>query len=147
MPNPVVTNYDPKKVVITFGGVPLDGFTDGDFISVAPNDADGFKKVVGADGEVARAQSNDNTHNVTLTIMQSSLVNAQLSNIRNTDKLTGKAIQPLSITDLNGGSLHFWPQAWIKGDPEWGYGKELKERQWVFDTGQQATDNKAGLLP
>jgi hypothetical protein len=147
MGNPIVTNYDPKKVIITFGGVPLTGFADGDFIEVSANDSDGFKKQVGADGEVARAQSNDNTHNVNFTIMQSSLSNTYLSTIRNTDKLTGKSILPLSITDLNGGSLHFWPQAWIKGDPTWGYGKELKERQWTFDTGQQAADNKAGLLP
>jgi hypothetical protein len=147
MANPIVTNYDPKKVVITFGGVPLTGFADGDFISVSANDGDGFKKQAGADGEVARAQSSDNTHNVSVTLMQSSLSNSYLSTIRNTDKLTGKSILPLSITDLNGGSLHFWPQAWIKGDPTWGYGKELKERQWTFDTGQQAADNKAGLLP
>jgi len=147
MANPIVTNYDPKKVVITFGGVPIQGFADGDFIEIAADDADGFKKQVGADGEVARAQSNNNTHNVTITLMQSSLSNPYLSNIRNTDKLLGKSCLPLSITDINGGSLHFWPQAWIKGDPTWGYGKELKERQWTFDTGQQATDNKSGLLP
>jgi len=147
MANPIVTNYDPKKVIVIFGGVPLSGYADGDFVEVSANDGDGFKKQVGADGEVARAQSNDNTHNVTLTLMQSSLSNEYLSGIRNSDKLLGKSILPLEITDINGGSLHSWPQAWIKGDPTWGYGKELKERQWTFDTGQQAVDNKAGLLP
>ena len=142
----MVKNYDPKMVIITFGGVPLTGFADGDFIEVSANDADGFKKQVGADGEVGIAKSADNTHNVNFTIMQTSMTNEYLSSVRNTDKLTGRAVLPLSITDLNGLSLHFWPQAWIKGDPTWGYGKELKERQWTFDTGQQGADNKSGYI-
>ena len=142
----MVKNYDPKKVVVTFGGVPMGGYTDGDFIEIAPSDADGFKKQVGSDGEVGRSQSSDNTHNVTITLMQSSLSNNHLSGIRTADKLTGKMKLPLSITDLNGTSLHFWPEAWIKGDPTWGYGKEMKERQWTFDTGQEAADNKGGYL-
>jgi hypothetical protein len=147
MAQPIVTNFDPKKVIIVFGGTPIDGYADGDFAELAANAGDGFIKQVGADGEVARAQSNDNTHSLTITLMQSSLGNAILSGIRNTDKLTGKSILPLSITDLNGSSLFFWPQAWIHGDPTWGYGKELKERQWVIDTGQATTTNYAGLLP
>jgi hypothetical protein len=145
--SPLVANYDPKKVIVTLGGVPFGGYADGTFISVAPNDADGFKKVVGADGEVCRAQSSDNTHTITVTLLMSSETNAYLSGIRNTDKLTGKSILPLSITDLSGSLVAFWPQAWIKGDPTWEFGKEVNERQWVLDTGQQASDTKAGVLP
>jgi len=140
----MVKSYDPKKVIVTFGGVPISGYTDGDFIEVSPNDADGFKKQVGADGEVGRSQSSDDTHNVTITLMQSSMSNQHFSATRAADKLSGKTILPLSITDLNGASLQFWPEAWIKGDPTWGFGKEMKERQWTFDTGQIAGDNKSG---
>jgi len=140
----MVKDYDPKKVIITFGGVPLAGFADGTFVSISANDSDGFKKQVGADGEVVRSKSNDNTHGVEVTLLQSSLSNNYLSGIRATDKITGKAKLPLSITDLNGLSLHFWPQAWIKGDPDWDYGKEASERKWSFDTGQEAADNKGG---
>jgi hypothetical protein len=147
MAQPLVTNFDPKKVVIIFGGTPIDGFADGTFAELAPNNADGFQKQVGADGEVARAKSADNTHTLTITLMQSSLGNIALSTIRNTDKLAGKSILSLEITDLNGGSLFTWPQAWIHGDPTWGYGKELTERQWVLDTGQAVVTNFAGLLP
>jgi hypothetical protein len=142
----MVKSYDPKKVVVTFGGVPISGYTDGDFIEVAPNDADGFKKQVGADGEVGRSQSNDNTHSVTITLMQSSMSNAHFHSIRTADKISGRTILPLSITDMNGASLQFWQEAWIKGDPTWGYGKEMKERQWTFDTGQIGEDIKSGLV-
>ena len=144
----IPSTYDPKKVIITFGGVPIDGYTDGTFVDVTPNDADGFKKKVGANGGVAWAKSADNTHQITISLMQSSVSNQYLSGIRNMDKLTGKGLLPLVITDVNGGSLQFWPLARIKGDPSsWGYGNELTERQWVIDTGQIATDNRAGVLP
>jgi hypothetical protein len=61
--------------------------------------------------------------------------------------LTGKTILPLSIVDVNGTTQAFWPQAWIHGDPTWGFGGDATERQWVISTGQQASDNKGGLLP
>jgi hypothetical protein len=147
MANPLVGNFDPKKVIVIFGGVPLSGYADGTFVNIEPNTSEGFKKVVGADGEVARFQSSDNTHKVTFTLLQSSLSNQYLSGIRNTDKLTGKAKLPLSVTDNNGGSIGFWPEAWIQGDPPWGFGTENQDRVWVLDTGQIAEDNRAGLLP
>ncbi|MDR2952562.1 MAG: DUF3277 family protein [Treponema sp.] len=147
MAGQVVSNYDPKKVILTFGGVPITGFTEGTFIGIAANDSDAFKKKVGADGEVGRAQSNDNTHNVTITLMQSSASNDYLSNIFNADRLSGTQMLPLSITDLNGKSLRSWPQAWIKGDPNWDFAKELSDRQWVLDTGQAATNVNGGLIP
>jgi len=147
MPNPLVTNFDPKKVIVIFGGVPIGGFADGTFVEISANDEEGFKKVVGADGEVARAQSNDNTHQITITLLQSSQSNQHLSTVRNADKLTGKAIQPLAITDMNGSTLKYWPQAWLRGDPTEGFGKEVGERPWTFDTGQLAEGNVGGLLP
>jgi hypothetical protein len=147
MANPLVTNFDPKKVIIIFGGVPIDGYADGAFAELAASNADGFTRQVGADGEVMRVMSNDNTHTLTITLMQSSLSNQALSVIRNTDKLAGKSILPLSITDLNGGSLFTWPQAWIHGDPTWGFSKDGTERQWVLDTGQATATNFGGLLP
>lgn len=145
--NPLVGNFDPKKVIIIFGGVPLSGYADGTFVEISANDEEGFKKVVGADGEVSRFQSADNTHQISITLTQSSLSNQYMSGIRNADKLTGKSILPLSITDMNGGSIGFWPQAWIRGDPAWAYGKENQDRTWAIDTGQIAEDNRAGLLP
>ena len=139
--------YNPKKVVVTLDGVPVEGFVPGTFINIEPNDSDGFKKQVGADGEVGRAQSNDNTHKVTITLMQTSASNAHFSSVRKTDKLTGTSVHPLSITDLNGESLHYWPEAWILGDPTWSYGNELTERQWTLDTGQIADGEMTGITP
>ena len=94
-----VNTYDPKKVIITFGGVPITGFADGTFVQIDPN-AEMWTKKVGADGEVTRSQSNDNTHTVQITLQQSSASNDYLSTCMNADKLTGMGMLPLSITDL-----------------------------------------------
>lgn len=135
-----VKTYDPKKVIISFGGVNLSGFPDGTFIEVSPS-GDAFVKVVGADGEVARGRSNDDTHEVTLTLLQTSASNSVLSSSLSRDKLLGTGKGPLSIKDIYGGSLYFWPEAWIKADPTISYAKEVGERAWVFDTGQVAANN------
>jgi hypothetical protein len=140
-----VKTYDPKKVIVTFGGNVIDGYADGTFVEVSPSDGDGFKKVVGADGAVGRSKSSDNTNQVSITLLQTSKSNDVLSTIRNTDKLTAKAIMPLSIVDLNGTSLFSWAEAWIKGDPTWSKEKEIKDYGWVFDTGQQSAANFGGL--
>jgi len=143
--NPNVTTYDPKKVIITFGGIPLGGFVNGTFVNVTAS-TPRFTKVVGADGEVSRSKSADNTSEITITLMQSSLSNQYLSGLTTVDKLTGKGILPFTITDLNGGTLKFWPQAWITTDPDLDFAAELGEREWTFHTGQVSASNTGAIL-
>jgi hypothetical protein len=140
----MLTTYDPKLVIITYGGTPISGFVDGTFIDIAPS-KEGFTRKVGADGEVMRSRSNDNTHDVTVTLMQSSLANQYLSTCNQADRLSGAGMLPLSITDMNGTTLCFWPQAWVEV-PSWGFATEDTDRGWVFHTGQIATDNRGGVL-
>jgi hypothetical protein len=136
MANPLVSTYDAKKVIITLGGVPIGGYADGTFVQVDPNSGTWTKKV-GADGEVARALSNDNTHTFVITLMQTSLSNAYLRTVMNADKLTGLGILPLLFTDLNSMETHFWPQAWVTADPSIGRAKETTDMQWTLHTGQE----------
>jgi hypothetical protein len=144
MARETVSTYDPKEVVVTFGAIPLDGYADGTFVEVAPA-GEAFTRHVGADGEVSRSKSNDNTHDVTLTLKQSSLSNQVLSAANKADRITGRAMMPLSITDLNGGTLYFWPQAWVEV-PSWGFAKEQTDRAWVFHTGQVSAENQGGTI-
>jgi hypothetical protein len=129
--------YDPKKVIITLGGVPISGYADGTFVQIDPN-SETWTKKVGADGEVARSLTNDNTHTIQITLMQTSLSNAYLRTVMNADKLTGLGMLPLSFTDLNTMEEYFWPQAWVSTDPSTGRAKETTDMQWTIHTGQQA---------
>jgi hypothetical protein len=128
--------YNPKKVLLTFGGIPISGYAKGTFIKVTPA-ADTFTKKVGADGEVARAQSSDDTSEVTITLMKTSDSNVYLNTIKESDKLIDDGVLPLSITDLSSGrEAMFWAQAWIKKAPDKEYGDDVPDRTWTLDTGQ-----------
>ena len=141
--NPYVTTYDPKKVIVTFGGVPINGFASGTFISVAAS-AERYQRVTGADGEVSRAKSADNTHEVTITLLQASGSNQHLHDVEAMDRLADTGIRELSITDLNGETVMFWPEAWITGTPDLGFAAEQTDREWTLNTGQIAELNVGG---
>ena len=138
-----VKTYDCKKIIINYGGAPLTGFNDGDFIAIKPS-SDRWTKKVGADGEIARSRSNDESSEVTLTLTQTSPANSVLTAFMEADRLSGKSILPLTVVDTISGTTFFWPQAWIKKVPEVTRGKELKQQEWVFDTGQVVSETITG---
>lgn len=137
--------YDPKKIIVIFCGVQLSGFADGSFVSISPA-AERFTKVVGADGEVGRAKSNDYTAEISITLAQTSISNDYLSSKLYADKVLGSGLGPLLVRDMNGTTLHFWPEAWIKQEADEEFGKELGDREWAFDTGQPADNNIGGIV-
>jgi len=137
--------YAPDLVILSVNGVPITGYADGTFISVAPA-TDRFTKVVGADREVARSKSNDNTHEVTITLLSTSLSNDYLSTLLNADKLANAGKFTLQIKDLGGTTLMFWQSAWIRTPPTVEYSKEITERAWVIDTGQIDIETIGGNL-
>jgi len=141
--NQLMTTYDAKMVIVTFGGTPLGGFADGTFVNIAGEKA--FKRKSGADGENVRSRSNKNCHDVTITLLQSSLSNEYLSAMNQLDRATNHNMLPLTITDLNGTTLCFWPQAWVEEPDSWDYAVDDTDRAWVFHTGSIATDNRGGV--
>ena len=140
----LMSTYDPKLVVITFGGTPIVGFAEDSFVQCDPVE-EAFTRKVGADGEVVRSKSNNKCYDVTVTLMQTSLSNAMLSGAQNADEATGLGMLPLSITEIQSGAEHFFPQAWVER-PKWARGKEAGEQEWVFHTGQAAVAATAGII-
>lgn len=135
--DPVVRTYDPKLIVVTFGGIIFTGFMSGTFVTVTQNGED-FTKDKGADGTVDRVNNNADDYAVACTIKQTSLTNDALSLVRATDKLSNTGKLPFQIKDLNGTSLFFAAQAWIRKAPDPDYGDALTGREWGFDTGPAA---------
>lgn len=140
----LMSTYDPKLVVITFGGTPIVGFAEDSFVQCDPVE-EGFTRKVGADGEVVRSKSNNNCYDITVTLLQSSLSNTTLTAAQNADYATGLGMLPLSITEITSGSEHFFPQAWVE-KPKFARGKEAGEQEWVFHTGQAAVAATAGII-
>lgn len=128
-----VKNYNPANILVAWNGIPIEGFADGTFV-VAERANDSFSKVVGSSGEGARAKSNDKSGSVTVTLMQTSASNDLLSAALALDENSGDAVGPLLITDLNGTTLIEAQTAWILRPPNNEFGREISNREWVFDT-------------
>jgi uncharacterized protein YkvS len=134
MQDPVVRTYDPKKYVIIFGAIPVTGFAEGTFISIARN-GDIFEKSRGADGSVDRINKNAFDFSVTITIKQTSLTNDAFSAVMLVDMKNNTGVYPLTIKDLGGTTLLFAKAAWIAKDPDDENGDTLGSREWRIDTG------------
>lgn len=138
-----VKTYDPANVIITFNGVPLTGFADGEFITIT-SPSERFTKVVGADGLVSRAKSNDNTHEVTVTLTGTSISNDYLTGIVALDRYGNAGKGALQIADLNGTALFAWEEAWIRQPSDVSFDKTITDKAWTFDTGQATIESYGG---
>lgn len=139
-----VRTYDPKQIVITFGGTIMTGFADGTFVTIAGN-GDAFTKVRGADGGVDRVNNNANDYRVTVTLKQTSLANDLLSAQHVLDKAANSGKLPLTVKDLNGTMVFFAPQAWVAKEPDPELSNTMSNRQWMFDTGPATMDVGSNL--
>lgn len=131
-----VATYDPSQVIVSItsagASVNLSGFADGTFVSVE-RAVETFSKVVGAGGEVARVKSADRSGTMTITLLQSSNSNMVLNALADADEQSGAGTFSIQIKDLTTGGDIQATDAWIKGKPKVEYGKDLSNREWVFE--------------
>ena len=131
-----VKTYDPSNVQVIMGGVPMSGFADGTFISIA-FDEDQYTKTVGADGEVSRSKSNNNTATVSLTLKQTSSSNDALSALYQADRLSNGGVVPFMVKEIGSGrTLCFAQSAWVQKLSDVAYSKDIEDRAWTIATGQ-----------
>ena len=126
-----VFTYDPKQVIVTIGGVPMSGFSDGTFLEIDRNEPT-WNVVVGADGLVTRGKTNNFTGTVTLTLKQSSPSNDVLSGLMAIDEATNRGVFPILVKDLSGNSIYFGGRCWVTQYANSTFGKDISDRQWVL---------------
>ena len=123
-----VRTYDPKQVIITVGGVPMSGFSDGTFLEIDRNEPT-WNMVVGADGLVTRGKTNNFSGTMTLTLKQSSPSNDVLSGFMAIDEASNAGVFPILVKDLSGNSIYFAGQAWVTQYANSTFGKDISDRQ------------------
>lgn len=127
--------YDPKKVIISFGGVELSGYAEDSMVSIAQL-GDGTGSIVGCNGDTVRTISPDRRKEVTISLLQSSASNDYLSVIYSRDQSKNDGVLPLIIKDLSGRMTLFASQAWIKNLPEVNRTNNASDgsTEWVLHT-------------
>lgn len=127
--------YNPKLVIVTYGGLPLTGWADGAFLNVESND-DAFTLVIGTSGEGCRSVTNNASAKFTVTLGQWSPSNDYLMICHKVDVATMGAnpVLPFIVTNMNNGEGVFSAHAWITKFPTQTYDREAGNREWVFET-------------
>lgn len=126
--------YDPKKVSVIVGTKAMSGFMEGSLVSIE-RDEDAFTKVVGADGEVARAKTNNRAGNITIPLMQTSESNDYLSTLAALDEADNAGVVPVLIRDALGRTIVSARQAWVRKIPSVTFERDNTGREWILDCG------------
>lgn len=123
--------YDPKKVDVIFGVVPLSGWGDDSFCEITKQE-DAFTDVIGVDGIVTRVRNHNNLYQVTVTLAQQSGSNGAMSAIHLLDLAGAAGPVPVLIRDALGTTVFASDKAWITKFPDQSFGKSASTRQWVI---------------
>lgn len=123
--------YDPNDVNVIIGGRAITGFAEGTFVA-AERLEDNFTEYVGAKGEVALAESNNKTGEITITLESTSPSIGYLNDLAN--RKGASAVVPVSIVDLNdsGRITVSGAEARVRKPANYEGGKEISEREFVI---------------
>lgn len=125
--------YDPKDVIITWSGVPLNaGIADGTFLKVKRN-VPAWKLFKGGDGEGARVRTSNHSGTLEVTMRNGSDIHQILAVLANTDLITGVIVAPLLVLDFSGRTLHAMNRAFIQDFTEDIFATTEENRTWVFE--------------
>lgn len=124
--------FDPKKYVIYFNNVKVEGYADGTFINVARS-TETFTKSVGADGQVTRVRSNDRSGMATVTLQAESPTNKRFSDLIALDEEFGTGWGVFMMKDLNGETVAISKAAWITKPADIEVGTDAGSREWSIE--------------
>lgn len=101
-----IKTFAPQEVRISWGGLPITGLADGEFVTITPN-SDNTEEVVGAQGDVALTKIANYTGTVTITLLQNSETNLYLSNLYAAEQRASDVVRAtMTITDPSGSTLY-----------------------------------------
>ena len=133
MPTPQLTHYEAKGLLINLGPIIIDGFADGELISISRTKPT-FEIVEGSDGKVTRFKNHSVSGTILVSLMQTSATNDLFSALLQVDRnaRNGAGILPFRLRDSNCRSLYAATEAWIATDPEVSFDRGPTTRQWAI---------------
>lgn len=124
----MITQYDPTKVSVVMGGIPLRGFADGDMITIEYTN-DQRSVHVGTQGEGRHVKSNDLSGAATVRLADYSPSNDALMLIHR-----GDIPLPLVVTDkTTNAGLFFAASAMVQKVPAMVKSNEASMNEWVLE--------------
>jgi hypothetical protein len=128
-----VKEYSPRLVTLSWGPVLIDsGFADGSFVE-PELDEDEVNATSGADGSVMLVENLSRLFTVTITLQQTSPINAAISAIVKAGQLAKiRPVLPFYMNDRGGTTIIAAEKCWLKKRAGAPMAKEGSNRAWVF---------------
>ncbi len=124
-------SFSLENCSILFGAV-LDGFADGDAISIDPM-GDRWGTMIGSAGDLLFVDTGQKAFTITLNLMQSSASNALLNAAYLADTTTpGGILLPFTFKDPNANDVFFSPKARIMKLPTFARGNKGNMQAWTI---------------
>lgn len=133
---PTTQLYSADQVLVSWGPIMMnEGGRGPDTFCKVERNEDSFKRKAGADGEQVRSRSLDRSGKITMTLMQTSAINARLQAAMLADEASpnGVGIFPLMVKDYGGNTLWVAPETWIVKPAAHEMAAEAGTREWVFE--------------
>ena len=144
MPANVLT-YDFNQVIVSVGGIPIEGYGPDDSIKIEPSE-DAYSVTKGVDGSVTRNRKRKSVTRFTLTLMASSPANATLQGFHTADLELNAGVVPVFVHDLQTGSTYFAEQAWVTRTPGRTIGEEIGAIEWLIDAANTTSAELGGVV-
>lgn len=120
---PKVKTYDPKKVIVMYGGRVVTGFAEGSMVKCEKNE-DNNMAHVGVLGEVSRAINADNTGKITISLAGTSPFIGIFA-----QKAAANELEACNVIDMNDHGLNVGgSECWITKAPDINIGKEVEDQ-------------------
>lgn len=123
--------YDPKKLIVIFGGIEITGFSEDSMVEIEPQ-GEGWTAYDGAQGEHSRSRDPNDTQLATITLAHTSKSNSELRRIWDLDRLTGKGVLPFIMKDLSGKAVVVSDEAYIQQAPAVSRKRAINDQEWTI---------------
>lgn len=126
-----MSNFDPKLVNMTWGPLLLDGYAQGEMISVSFQ-GDGNKAEVGTGGEAVTIVSHDDRAEITVRLLRTGAGRNTLSALLSSYNVARGLALPLGIASIDTGEVMASGRAVLKKPPDLAYSNEAPVAEVVF---------------
>lgn len=124
-------NYDPSKLSVVFGGLPIRGFANDTLFEIELEESR-YNEMSDIYGSISRSKINNNTATITLHLLQNSPANQTLSSFLEMDRMNDSGAFPVIIKNDKGDTIFACAMAYIKGVPKVSFGSEVGTREWII---------------
>jgi hypothetical protein len=129
--------YNVMEVDVIFDGLILNGFAEGDLVTVTPS-ATTFDSVVGPKGEYGTPRNPDEGATIVIRLQQGSVVaQAKLLEVIERQKALGLGpggYVTIGITDNSTGEKIICSRCWVEQTPSMAFGAGLAAREYTWRT-------------